>query len=300
MTRYLKSVDRRILSLVLGLVLIWFVVLWGLPNSKAVVADYAAFTFLGVIGAIFANATGAGGGVVFIPAFEQLEFTHSQAIATSFAIQCMGMTSGSIAWSRFQACQSSANSTYDWGLFWPIIGFVSTFSIAGIWLAYAGNWHAPASLTLSFAWFSLILGAAICASSIWLPNRNGEAELHWWDWLAMAVIGLVGGVITAWLSVGVGEILAIYLILRRFQVTLAVACAVVISALTVWSGLPQHAWLKPQVYWQVVLFAGPGAIFGAILARKLATRLPVRQLKLFFGLWVLIMGAASLANAAAH
>ncbi len=41
--------------------------------------DYWLFSFLGVIGAIFANSTGAGGGVVFIPMFAKTLVTHMSA-----------------------------------------------------------------------------------------------------------------------------------------------------------------------------------------------------------------------------
>ena len=58
---------------------------------------------------------------------------------------------------------------------------------------------------------------------------------------------------TAWLSVGVGEFVAFYLILRRYDVTLAVAIAVVISAATVWSAAPQHFLIDPRAAWGVVV-----------------------------------------------
>ena len=44
------------------------------------------------------NLTGAFGGVVFILLFNQLNFTEQQSIATSFAIQCFGMTAGAFTW----------------------------------------------------------------------------------------------------------------------------------------------------------------------------------------------------------
>jgi len=42
------------------------------------------------------------------------------------------------------------------------------------------------------------------------------------------------------------------------------------------------------------MFAGPGAIIGAVIARKLATRLPVMQLKLFFAGRVFFVGCLEL------
>jgi len=63
---------------------VWSGMLFFAPLSIHDMADYVLFSFLGLLGAIFANTTGAGGGVVFIPMFNQLNFTESQSIATSF------------------------------------------------------------------------------------------------------------------------------------------------------------------------------------------------------------------------
>ena len=56
------------------------------------------FLPLGMLGAIFANGTGAGGGAVFVPVFHIFGFSNAQIIATSFTIQCFGMVAGSVAW----------------------------------------------------------------------------------------------------------------------------------------------------------------------------------------------------------
>ena len=90
--------------------------------------------------------------------------------------------------------------------------------------------------------------------------------------LELGTVAYVGGIITAWLSVGVGELVAIYLILRRFEATFAVAVAVVISALTVWSAAPQQLFAGDQAQWQIILLAGPGAIIGGLIARPLVQR----------------------------
>jgi uncharacterized membrane protein YfcA len=100
--------------------------------------------------------------------------------------------------------------------------------------------------------------------------------------------------VTAWLSVGVGEFVAFYLILRRYEVTMAVAIAVVLSALTVWSAAPQHFLLDPRGVWSVILFAGPGAVVGAVIARRLALRMGALYLKRLFGVWLILIGVAEL------
>lgn len=265
----------------------WGLLLWLSPTSWQHILDYALFSLLGVLGAIFANSTGAGGGVIFIPFFNQLAFTEQQAIATSFAIQCFGMTAGAITWSHFYKQQKTPFKL--WQGYKRIIFITTIFSAVGLWLVYLWPLKAQTSLSHSFSWFSLILGAAILCSML-LSTQKTTSKLTSYDWFAFVLIGFFGGMITAWLSVGVGEILAIYLILRRFDIMMAVATAVVVSAFTVWIGIAQHTLVQFDVYWQVVVFAGPGAVLGGVLAKTLVTYLSARKLKIFFSFWLLLTG----------
>lgn len=249
---------------------------------------YGYFSVLGVVGAIFANSTGAGGGVVFIPTFNQLNFTETQAIATSFAIQCFGMTAGGLTW--WWHYQREKSELRLWQGFKRIIAVTTFASIIGLWLTYGLHLSSPSSLHQSFSWFSLVLGAFIVATIYLIKPRRESSQLTAMDYIALLLIGVIGGALTAWLSVGVGELLAIYLILRRFDVTMAVAAAVVVSAFTVWSAIGQHTLVAFNVYWQVAVFAGPGAVLGGIFAKTLVTYLSATRLKLFFAFWLLIIG----------
>ena len=254
--------------------------------------DYAIYSLLGVLGAIFANSTGAGGGVIFIPMFNQLEFTELQVVATSFGIQCFGMTAGSITW--WLHYRNEKQELVLWSGFKRIIVVAILASIAGIWLTYLFDVSSPASLHQSFSWFSLLLGLFIVASVYLIRPKREASQLQWFDYIAITFICLFGGAITVWLSVGVGELLAIYLILRRFDVTMAVAAAVIVSAFSVWSAIWQHTLMSFNVYWQVVIFAGPGAVVGGILAKTLVSYLSARKLKLFFAFWLVIIGVAGI------
>ena len=47
---------------------VWLIAFLTIPqNPLTLIAEYGVYAVLGIIGAIFANATGAGGGVVFVP-----------------------------------------------------------------------------------------------------------------------------------------------------------------------------------------------------------------------------------------
>ena len=93
---------------------------------------------------------------------------------------------------------------------------------------------------------------------------------------------------------GVGELIAIYLIFKRFNVSFAIACAVILSAFSVWSGVLYHLFETGMVYWYIVIFAGPGAVIGGSIARYVVLYFSATRLKLFFASWVLLIGIASI------
>tara|TARA_Y100000289_G_C3921299_1_gene150538 strand:- start:976 stop:1533 length:558 start_codon:yes stop_codon:yes gene_type:complete len=155
-------------------------------------------------------------------------------------------------------------------------------------------WGGANNLHIAFGSFSILLAIAIFASIPLMKRTHFKKDLHTKDLLLLPFIGFLGGIITAWLSVGVGELVAVYLIIRGFNVTLSIASAVILSAFTVWSALPYHAFISESVVWQVVLFAGAGAIVGGTIAKFVVLAFSVQRLKLFFGIWVLILGVTSL------
>jgi len=269
-------------------IVIWFVMLLLSPITLEGINEFGLFSFIGVLGAIFANSTGAGGGVVFIPLFNQLNFTEQQSVATSFAIQCFGMTAGAFTW--WFHYKREKTQLRLWQGFKRIISITTVSSIVGIWLVYGYHLTSPSSLHQSFSWFSLALGLFIIVTVFFLKPHRERSQLYLFDWFALITIGIFGGALTAWLSVGVGELLAIYLILRRFDISMAVATAVIVSAFTVWAAIWQHTLIQFEVYWQVVLFAGPGAVLGGVFAKTLVTHLSATKLKLFFAFWLLIIG----------
>ncbi len=134
----------------------WLFLVFFSPLQLFEVMEYGLFTFLGILGAIFANSTGAGGGVVFIPAFNEFNFSEQQAIATSFAIQCFGMTAGAVTW--WFHYKTEKTELRLWQGFKRIIAVTSLSAIAGIWLIYGPDIKSPSSLHQNFSWFSLILG----------------------------------------------------------------------------------------------------------------------------------------------
>ncbi len=281
--------------------LLWLLIVISHAQFPQVVAESGAFLLLGVVGAIFANATGAGGGVVFVPFFQQLEFTPYMSVATSFAIQCCGMTAGALSWLQYYRL-SQANKP-DWKPLLTVLKITIPAGWLGIWLVQFGFEHwlpalsfasVASQLHLGFGVFSIFLAIAILATMGRLKNTAHRQLLTRTDKSALLFISTLGGMITAYLSVGIGELVAVYLIIRRFDVTMSIGAAVILSATAVWAGSVHHLLITDAINWSVVLFAGAGAIVGGRIARYLVLLFPARHIKLFFAVWVLILGILSL------
>ncbi|MBY5921825.1 sulfite exporter TauE/SafE family protein [Ferrimonas balearica] len=259
-----------------------------LANAVPLVTDYGHFSLLGLLGAIVANSTGAGGGVVFIPAFAKLGLTPEQAVASSFGIQCFGMTAGALAWHRFSRRDGGSAERGIWRPLKPVLGFTLLGTLPGILLGRA--LPPPAELHTLFSHFSMTLGAVILLLSFRTVTSEPRQHLGRGWYGALVLLGIVGGVITAWLSVGVGELLVILLILLGCHSALAVAAGVMVSAATVWFATGLNLIQGAPIIWQIVLFAGPAAVVGGVLARRLATLMSPVQLKRFFACWILFVG----------
>lgn len=271
------------------------------PFPLELASEFGLFSLLGVVGAVFANATGAGGGVIFVPFFNYLSFSPQAIVATSFGIQCCGMTAGALTWWLYYRKEHRFDG------YWKALPSTLMLSIpaamCGIWFdqfSEQGNallhqlLGGASNLHSLFGGFSVLLAIAIFSSIPLMKRTHFEKDTSKIDVLALPFIGFIGGVITAWLSVGVGELVAVYLIIRGFNVTMSIAVAVVLSAFTVWSALPYHSFVSHSVVWEVVLFAGMGAVVGGMLAKYLVLAFSVQRLKIFFGFWVFILGVSSL------
>lgn len=276
-----------------------------ITQSFSQIVEFGSFLFLGIVGAIFANATGAGGGVVFVPFFNQLSLSNETAVATSLAIQCFGMTAGAITWvNYYRALQDRQHVGYQFAKQWEPLRkgllLCVPFSLLGIYVAqfllndYTGE--IQSGLPFYFGLFSIALAIFIYASIPLMRRQKNNSVMLTIDLISLAVISLLGGLVTAWISVGVGELVAVYLILRGFNISFAIALAVIITAFSVQGAIVYHIVFTEvsAIYWQIVMFAGAGAIIGGVFAKHVVLFFSPVKLKFFFATWVLLMGIIGL------
>lgn len=264
------------------------------PWTIAGVAAFTPFSALGVFTALIANSTGVGGGVVFVPAFSFLRetgimaITPDEAVGTSFAIQCFGMSMGSCAWIAYMAAQS-ARGAPAWlhRTVVKLVALVLALALPVMLAVQYGVQVSGADAFVLFKAFSLLLGALLLMQLVLRKAHHDQERLCLTrgDWWVIGLLAMIGGAATGLFSVGLGEILALYLFLRRFPLTICVAPAVIVSAVSVLIGVVHHA-LEDEVIGLILLFTAPGVMLGGFLARRLATRLGVVPLKLFAGVWI--------------
>lgn len=251
-------------------------------------AQVVLYFFIGIIAATIANSTGAGGGIVFLPIFMGLGFSAAESLSTSIAIQCFGMTSGALSWINYRKKEYKEHAN-QWRYFYVIFPVSALSSCLGILITQRFMPQPILDIELLFSIFSLIIGSVILLRTLRVTKEN-DGRIHPLSSAELAgliFISFIGGTITSWLSIGVGEILLIYLIFLGYRLNVAVAAAVCVSASSVLVALPFHI-LSDTIRIDVLAYAALGALIGGVIARHLATYLGSHKLKIATSVWIIL------------
>jgi uncharacterized protein len=277
---------------VAGILLSVASILFFIPQPLKLVFDYGQFFLLGLVGAIVANSTGAGGGVVFIPAFTSIGISGVNALGTSLAIQCFGMTAGSISWLvSFHKHQHGGDSVIN--LTHRLLIISSLSAITGMLVAQYLLSQPDWQVRTIFKYFSIVFGVILFFVTLMRKkNMHTKYNILRRDMPLIIIVCFSGGMLTSWISVGAGEILAILLFFMGYPTMVVVCVAVCVSSAVVLSGIPYHIWVAESIVWQILLFAAPAAILGGSIARLFSERLGPTRLKIFFSAWILATGLA--------
>lgn len=259
------------------------------PADESFMTGRALLFFLmGIVGATIASSTGAGGGIVFLPIFISQGFSPLESLSTSIAIQCFGMSSGALAWVQYQNSEK-VDFPNQWKGFYPVLLVALLSSCAGILLTLRLLPDPYIDIELLFSVFSLFVGSYILARTlkVTVELKGREKALSRLELMGLVLVSFFGGVITAWISVGVGELLLIFLIIIGVRLNVAVAVAVCVSAVSVLAAVPYFI-SKQAISLDVLVFAAPGALIGGFLARHLAVWLGAHKLKIAASGWIIL------------
>ena len=254
---------------------------------------------IGMLAAVIANTSGTGGGVVFVPVFNALRehgimtVAPLQVTAASMAIQSFGMTVGGLRWTDRLLHQPTAAAgagqvpvrPRDYAM---VILTVLALSLPAMWAMQRLTAVDGHLILLGYKGFSILLGLALIITT-WTINssRPERARLEKVDIAILLLIAIPGGALTALFSVGIGELVALYLFIRHYPVLLCTGTACVISSASALLGSIWHI-ENGTIAWEIVLLAGPGAVLGGFLARPIALWLGARRLKTLDGTWIVL------------
>jgi uncharacterized membrane protein YfcA len=231
-----------------------------------------SYVVLGIFGAILGNISAVGGGIVFIPAFMFIyKLPPVLALKISLLTQSFGMTSGAFQWAKRGVLQKGILKVAVPSL---LLGSTISSLIFKPSAIMVKALFGPVSILLGV---TTLFFARKSTSRISLSVIPDKAK----PWIAISAF--IGGLVTGWIAIGEGEIVAATLILG-FAVAAETAIGVGVILLSINSIFLAlvHSFFLGGLPWSIGLFTALGAIFGARIAVSIGQALPSYILKLIF------------------
>jgi uncharacterized membrane protein YfcA len=242
------------------------------PDPIALFKRNWVFIPVGFCGAALGNISAVGGGIVFIPVIIFLfHLPPVTALKIALASQSFGMTSGAIGWIQKRVVPLRA-------LKLTVPGLLIGSSVSSLMI------HPSALLVkLLFGPVSILLGVL----TIILSRKAGKSavsmEIHSNATVPLFLISVIGGLITGWIAIGEGELVAALLMLvYGVNVATCIGLGVLLLSInSIFLTLLHHFFLG-GIPWNIAAFTGLGCVFGARLAPYLSRRSNPMVLKTIF------------------
>ena len=232
------------------------------------------FIPVGFCGAVLGNISAVGGGIVFIPVIMFVfHLPPVTALKIALASQSWGMTSGAIGWIQKKVVPLRA-------LRLTVPGLLIGSSISSLVI------HPSALLVkLFFGPVSILLGVLTIILSRRAAKSATRTEIPPNAAFPLFIVSLIGGLITGWIAIGEGELVAALLMLAYgVDVTACIGLGVVLLSInSIFLTLLHHFFLG-GIPWNIAAFTGLGCVFGARLAPFLSRRSNPIVLKTIFAI----------------
>ena len=209
-------------------------------------------TLVAFFAASVANATAIGGGFLFMPLFIFVyQLAPPVALKLSIATQAFGMSSGALTWGRDYIDKNA-------------FILASFASICGVWFA-TYNFAVPSGYIKPL--FALIsLGVFIALVIEMRLKVTDQQQKAYFSFNTIGVFFILaafaGGLVTGWTAIGVGEVVALYLLFfYRLRLDKAIGTGVAVLAVSSIAGFIFHADLG-GIPWELLMFTVPGVILG--------------------------------------
>jgi len=258
--------------------LIWLVFYWfAFPDPLGLAASNWPLIIVGVFGAFIGNVTAIGGGIIFIPVLMlAYKVDPVSALKLAFVTQAVGMSSGASGWLRRGEVPLSL---LKWTIPAVIVGAViSTFLIH----------PQPMMIKGLFGPIAFIAGLLVL---ITLDRKGGRMVLPANALIPIMLVSLAGGLITGWVAIGEGEIIAAFCMLAYgLNANSAVGLGVVLLSINSLLLAFIHSFYFGGVPWELAAFTILGVLWGGRLGPFVAQWISMRTTKKVFAFIALLDG----------
>jgi len=258
--------------------LVWFVAVW-LAGCLRLAHDPIAlfrqnwvFIPVGFCGAVLGNISAVGGGIVFIPVIMFLfQLPPVTALKIALASQSWGMTSGAIGWIQKRVVPLEA-------LKLTVPGLLLGSSISSLAV------HPNALLVkLLFGPVSILLGVLTIILSRRAMKSAARQAIPPNAAFPLFIISGIGGLLTGWIAIGEGELVAALLMLvYGVDAAMCIGLGVLLLSINSIFLTLLHSFFLGGIPWNIAAFTGLGCVFGARLAPYLSHRSNPLVLKTIF------------------
>ena len=262
----------------LVLTLVWVVVYFRVfADPTGLAAKYWPLVLVGFCGAIIGNVTAIGGGLVFIPV---LMFVYSldpvASLKLAFASQAVGMSSGASGWLRRGEVPLRL-------LWWTVPSLVLGAMVSTFWI------HPQPMLVKGlFGPIAFITGLL---TLITLDRKGGLAELPRRACFPVFLVSFIGGMITGWVAIGEGEIVAAFCMLGYgLNANRSIGLGVVLLSINSILLALVHAFYFGGVPWDMAVFTMLGTLWGGRMGPYLAQWISLFVVKRVFAVIALLDG----------
>jgi len=252
--------------------LIWLgIYAYAFPDPLGLAAKNWPLVLVGFCGALIGNITAIGGGLVFIPV---MMFVYSvdpvSSLKLAFASQSIGMSSGAVGWLR----RGEVPLRLLWWTVPPLIAgaMISTFFI-----------HPQPMLVKGL--FGPIAFLAGVLTLITLDRKGGQDDLPAKARVPILLVSLVGGMITGWVAIGEGEIVAAFcMLVCGLKASRAIGLGVVLLSINSILLALVHAFYYGGIPWDMAAFTMLGCLWGGRMGPYLVQWVSLRGVKKAFAI----------------
>ena len=254
---------------------IWLIGYFSLAHDPVALFERNwVFIPVGFCGAVLGNISAVGGGIVFIPVIMfAFHLPPVTALKIALASQSWGMTSGAIGWIQKKVVPMHA-------LKLTVPGLLTGSCISSLVI------HPSALLVkLFFGPVSILLGVLTIVLSQRAARSVPRAEIPSNAAFPLFIVSLIGGLITGWIAIGEGELVAALLMLvYGVNATACIGLGVLLLSINSIFLALLHQFCLGGIPWHIAAFTGLGCVFGARLAPFLSRHSNPIVLKTIFAI----------------